>query len=276
MSIIENAPDLWRGRLPWPPVMDGNKYKRGHAIMAGGHTLTGAIRMAALAATRIGAGLCTIAAPKNLLGVYTAELPHILFRPAASLVGFGALLKDQRLNAVLIGPGQGQDDVDGLRKSVLAILAKTRGTVLDADALTVFAKGRARLLTALHDRCVLTPHEGEFGKLFPELTGGKVEKAVAAAELCGCVVLIKGSETVIAAPGRDPVVNRHSTPWLATAGTGDTLAGMITGLLAQGMDAFDAACAAVWMHGEAGLRCGPGLVAPDLAGKIPDIMREFA
>jgi NAD(P)H-hydrate epimerase len=276
MRTIPNTPDLWRGDLPWPPKPDAHKYARGHAVMAGGAVMTGAIRMASRAAMRIGAGLCTVAAPKDLMAVYTEDAPHILFAPLERMADFGTLLEDPRKNAILIGPGMGRDDPETLRRAILDALRVNRATVLDADALTVFGGRADELFKSLHGQCVITPHEGEFKTLFGEGQGGRIERVMDAVDKCGCTVLLKGAETVIGAPGEMPVVNTHATPWLATAGAGDVLAGMIAGLMAQGMAPFGAACAAAWLHGEAGLRCGPGLVAPDLIASLPAVMQEFS
>ena len=155
------------------------------------------------------------------------------------------------------------------------VIVPEGATVLDAGALTVFADNPDLLFKALHEKCVLTPHQGEFSRLFGNSPESRLAQAVAAAKKAGCVVVLKGAETIIAAPGHDPVVNNHAAPYLATAGTGDVLAGMIAGLLAQDMDPFAAACAAVWIHGDAALRVGPGLVAPDLIACIPVVLRDI-
>jgi hydroxyethylthiazole kinase-like uncharacterized protein yjeF len=271
----QNSPSLWRATLPWPPKPDGNKYDRGHVMMVGGPVMTGAIRMASRASMRIGAGLCTIAAPLKAMGIYQADAPHIMFEPTESLSVFAETMQDKRRNAVLIGPGLGQDKPAVARKAILDILALKRFTVLDADALNLFEGKADQLCAALHDRCVLTPHEGEFKKLFPEIKGDRIAKARAAAGRSPAVILLKGQETILA-QGERLVRNDHATPWLATAGAGDVLAGMITGLGAQELSAFDASCAGAWMHGEAGLRCGPGLIAPDIIEMLPRVMRDFA
>lgn len=247
----------------------GHKYDRGHVVVFGGARLTGAARLAAQAAMRAGAGLCTVVAPAEAAVVYRSDAPHVMVEEREGDIA--AHLSDARRNAVVIGPGLEGD----VQADVLAVLASGRSAVLDAGALTAFAGEADILFTALHTSCVLTPHEGEFERLFGVLPGDRVDKAQAAAEKAGCVVLLKGAETVIAAPEQSPVLNRHATPYLATAGAGDVLAGMIAGLLAQGMGAFDAACAAAWMHGEAARRVGPGLVAPDLVAGIPAVLKDL-
>lgn len=269
----KNNPEIWRTFLPWPPAADGHKYDRGHVIVAGGR-MTGAARLAAQAAMRVGAGLCTIAGPSQFMGVYLDNAPHLLFEAVENIRDFPLHLSDPRRNAAIIGPGMGQED--GLREAVLNMLRLKKPTVLDADALTVFAGYRDLFSSAVHSRCVLTPHEGEFSKIFPDLTGDKTARAIKAAETSGCVVLLKGAETIIATPGHEPVINTHSSPWLATAGAGDVLAGMIGGLMAQGMEPFQAACAASWMHGEAGIRLNAGLVASDLIRVLPLIIKDFS
>lgn len=268
-----NNPSLWRDRLPWPPEADGHKYDRGHVVVAGGG-MTGAARLAAQASMRIGAGLCTIAGPSQFIGLYLENAPHLLFEAVDNIVDFPVHLSDARRNAVVMGPGLGQEK--GLCDAVINVLRLERPIVLDADALTVFKGQMDQLTGALHSKCVLTPHEGEFSKIFPDLAGDKITRVKKAAEICGCTVLLKGAETIIAMPEHEAVINTHSSPWLATAGAGDVLAGMIGGLMAQGMGPFDAACAAVWIHGEVGLIAGPGLITPDLIGALPVIIKDFS
>lgn len=268
---MKNDPGFWSSLMPRPGD-DSHKYKRGHAVIFGGPVMTGAARLAALAAMRIGAGLCTIVADPSAAAIYQGGAPHILYEP---LVDWPGHLKDPRRSAVLLGPGAGQDRADALRAMVLDSISPSRSLVLDADALTVFSGQAAALFEALNDHCVLTPHEGEFTRLFGELPGTRVDRAVTASHMAGAVVVLKGAKTVIAHPDGRVAVNDHASPLLATAGSGDVLAGMILGLLAQGMPVFEAACAAVWIHGEAALRFGPGLVAPDIVEQIPGILREL-
>jgi NAD(P)H-hydrate epimerase len=248
--MIENSPTLWRGKIP-VPARDGHKYDRGHLIVVGGRRLTGAARLAGEAAMRMGAGLCTIVADAEAQLAYQEGAPHLMFEPLSP-----KFLDDPRRNAVVIGPGA---DPEGLEALVAQILKSGKAAVLDAGAVRGGVK--------MHDKCVLTPHQGEFAKAFPGL-----ETAAQAARASGAVVLLKGAETQIAHPDGRSVVNRHASPWLATAGSGDVLAGMIGGLLAQGVDGFDAACISAWMHGEAAIRHGAGLVAPDLVAGIPAVL----
>jgi NAD(P)H-hydrate epimerase len=274
MGFIENVPDLWVRAIP-VPGRGAHKYTRGHTVILGGNRLTGAARLASEAAMRVGAGMCTIVADYEVGHIYQSCAPHILYEPLESLDSFSRHYQDDRRRAILVGPGAGREDAKALRGAVTDLLASRKAAVLDADALNVF-EGHARdLFEALHENVVLTPHEGEFQRLFGDMLGNRMDMALEAAQKSRAVMVLKGAETVIAHPDGRVVVNTHATPWLATAGTGDVLAGMVVGLMAQGMDAFDAACAAVWIHGEAGLRIGPGLVAPDLIAGIPPVIRDF-
>jgi NAD(P)H-hydrate epimerase len=260
-----NRPEWWQAAFPWPDVT-GHKYSRGHALIAGGAVMTGAARLAARAAARLGAGLVTVAAPPVAFPIYAAALAGVIVQPAAGAAAFRALLTDSRRNAALIGPGAGLDSET--RQKTLAILAAGKRAVLDADALSVFADDPSVLYAAIESDCVLTPHEGEFTRLF-NAAGGKLDRAVAAARTSGAVVVLKGSDTVIAAPDGRAAINEGAPPDLATAGSGDVLAGMVLALLAQGMPVFEAASAAVWLHGDAARRFGPGLVAEDLIETLP-------
>jgi hydroxyethylthiazole kinase-like uncharacterized protein yjeF len=267
----ENDPVLWREAYPWPRL-DGHKYSRGHALIAGGEVMTGASRLAARAALRVGAGLVTLAAPEAAWPVYAAALTGVIVRPVSGPQGFGDLLTDARRNAILLGPGAGLDRAT--RDAVLAALATKRGVVLDADALTVFAEDPKVLFAAVAGPTVLTPHEGEFRRLFT-VSGDKLSRARAAARESGAVVLLKGPDTVVAAPDGRAAINANAPPELATAGTGDVLSGLITGLMAQGLDAFRAAAAACWLHGEAATDFGPGLIAEDLVERLPAVLRRL-
>ncbi|MBT6096373.1 MAG: NAD(P)H-hydrate dehydratase [Rhodospirillaceae bacterium] len=268
-----NGPEIWAGRFPWPAA-DGHKYGRGHAVIAGGDTMTGAARLAATAARRMGAGLVTIASSSAAFAIYAGSDPGNLVTEAANGEAFSAFLHDPRRNAVLIGPGAGIGEQT--RAKVLAALSAEKACVLDADALTSFAGEPETLFAAINQPCVLTPHEGEFQRLFGASDGeDKVSRARRAAQASGAVVLLKGADTVIAAPNGRVAINDTGTPFLATAGSGDVLAGMIVGLLAQGMDAIDAARAGAWLHGMAAEEFGPGLIAEDLVDMIPDVLAEL-
>jgi len=268
---FENGPPLWLERYPWASHAD-HKYSRGHAVIAGGPTLTGAARLAARAAGRVGAGLVTLAAPAAAWPVYAAALTSAIVRPIHALKDFTTLIGDTRVRAVLVGPGAGV--APETKATALAALATGHATVLDADALTVFADAPKALFAAIKGATVLTPHEGEFARIFSS-EGDKLARARAAAKQSGAVVLLKGPDTVIAAPDGRAAINANAPPELATGGTGDVLAGLATGLLAQGLDAFDAACAACWLHGEAARQMGPGLIAEDLIDTLPAVLRRL-
>ncbi len=260
-----NTAAFWLSEFPVPSA-DGHKYGRGCAVVFGGEQMTGAARLAAMASMRIGAGLCVVSAPKNAVPIYSTALPaHIIVEEFHDVKD---TLSDERRNAALIGPGLGK----GKKRVVLDVVHAGRPVVLDADALTQFEDDPERFLKELPSTTVITPHEGEFLRLFPNIKGDRTKRALAAAEAAECVVVLKGAETVIAAPGRAPVVNKIDAPYLATAGSGDVLAGMITGLLAQGMDGYYAACAAVYLHAMAGQSFGAGLVASDLPDLIPSVV----
>ncbi|MDE2228810.1 MAG: NAD(P)H-hydrate dehydratase [Alphaproteobacteria bacterium] len=270
---FENDPALWLDAYPWAEH-GTHKYRRGHAVVFGGAAMTGAARLAARAAQRIGAGLTTVAAPAAAFPIYAAALESILVTKLARAGDFARFIKDARRNAILVGPGAGV--APATRHAALAALATRRGVVLDADALTVFAKERKTLFNALAGaRAVLTPHDGEFARLF-SVAGDKLARARAAAAESRAVVLLKGTDTVIAAPDGRAAINANAPPTLATGGSGDVLAGMILGLLAQGLDPFRAAAAACWLHGDVAQDCGPGLVPEDLVARLPAALARLA
>ena len=273
-----NGPHLWLDRFPWPQA-GGNKYSRGHVVVLGGTEMTGAARLAAVAARRVGAGLVTIASPTGAVAVYSVEEPGNLVKAIADDDAFQELLSDQRKNAVLLGPGAGVSDTT--RQRVLAALATRKACVLDADALTVFRDRPGDLFRSIKGPCLLTPHEGEFRRLFQDApeegnqANSKLARTRAAARESGAVVLLKGADTVIAHPDGRAAINTNGPPELASAGTGDVLAGFAVGLLAQGMDSFDAALAAAWLHGRAAADFGPGLIAEDLAETLPGVLKNL-
>jgi hydroxyethylthiazole kinase-like uncharacterized protein yjeF len=271
-----NRPALWRQVFPVPRV-DGHKYSRGHAVvMSGPMWQTGAARLAARAALRAGAGLVTIASPRDALAVNAATNLAVMVRPVDGAAELAEFLTDPRLNAAVLGPGGGVGAE--MRDLVAAALAGNRAVVLDADALTSFADNPAALFSAIAARpaapTILTPHEGEFARIFGAraATASKLDRARMAAQASRAVVLIKGPDTVVAAPDGRAAIADNASPWLATAGSGDVLAGMIAGLAAQRMSAFEATCAAVWLHGEAGTLAGPGLIAEDLPDVLPRVL----
>jgi ADP-dependent NAD(P)H-hydrate dehydratase / NAD(P)H-hydrate epimerase len=267
----ENDPELWLQHLPRLKAA-GNKYSRGHALLYGGYPMTGAARMAARAAARAGAGLTSIAVPDRALPVYAAALTSIMLMPLSQPQDFTHLLSDIRYTALLIGPGAGVNETT--RERALAMLATRRAVLLDADAISVFADRPAALHEAIKGPCVMTPHEGEFARLF-DVAGDKLTRTRAAARTSGAVIVLKGADTVIAAPDGRAIVNTNAPPTLATAGSGDVLGGMILGLLTQGMDAFLAAAAGVWLHGAAAADFGPGLLAEDLPDLLPGVLRRL-
>jgi ADP-dependent NAD(P)H-hydrate dehydratase / NAD(P)H-hydrate epimerase len=274
-----NGLELWAKSFPVPRT-DGHKYGRGHAVVvSGGLSSTGAARLAARGALRAGAGLVTIASPRDALLVNAEANLAVMVRPVEGADGLKEFLSDRRRNAVVLGPGGG---VGGeMRQLVLAALAGERAVVLDADALTSFADEPQTLFAAVTGRArptVLTPHEGEFVRLFKEIneeSRSKLERARRAAKASGAIVLLKGPDTVVVAPDGRAAIANNAPPWLATAGSGDVLAGLAAGCLAQGMPGFEAAAAAVWLHGEAGAEAGPGLIAEDLPDVMPKVYRRL-
>ena len=273
---VVNGPRLWRERLPRPDP-DGHKYTRGHAVVAGGATMTGAARLAARAASRAGAGLVTVAAPEDAFAIYAQSLTSVMVAPLGEAGDWQELLSDARKNAVLVGPGNGVGEAT--RNAALGALSLGKRVVLDADALTSFAEAPDALFEAIggmadKDSCLLTPHDGEFARLF-DVTGDRISRAAEGARRSGATVLLKGPETVVASPDGRLAVGVNGTPDLASAGTGDVLAGIAVGLMAGGMGAFDAGNAAAWLHGEAGRARGAGLIAEDLADVLPPILKAL-
>lgn len=271
-KTMHNVPGLWA--LP-PLAPDGHKYTRGHAVIVSGPaSRTGAARLAARAALRAGAGLVTVASPSDAMGTHAAHLTAIMLVLMSGASGLGAILADERRNVVVMGPALGVGD--HTIALVEAALKSQAAVVLDADALTSFAANRKVLDAAIKSRSapvVLTPHEGEFARLFPEFanTASKAERARQASAASGAVVVLKGPDTIVANPGGQVAISTNAPPQLATAGSGDVLAGVIGGLLAQGMEPFRGANAAVWLHGEAARIRGRGLIAEDLPEALPAV-----
>ncbi|WP_298722589.1 NAD(P)H-hydrate dehydratase [uncultured Ferrovibrio sp.] len=273
----QNDPSVWRHLFP-RLRSDGHKYARGHVLVRGG-ALAGAACLAGHAALRIGAGLVTLAQPEAAMA--QGGGPDALMRlRCEGMPDWRAAIADPRRNVLLLGPGNGASEAT--RIAVCAALATRRGVVIDADALTAFSGNPKRLFDAIDGPAILTPHEGEYARLFPDVPKdlGKLERARQAARQSGAVVILKGADTVIAAPpeGKRPgraVININAPPDLATAGTGDVLAGFCAGLLAQGMPTFEAACAAVWLHGAAAREAGPGLIADDLPLSVRSSLRTL-
>ena len=245
--------------------------------------MTGAARLAAGAARRVGAGLVSIAAPTETLDIYRSGDPGNLIVELADADSLSQFLADDRKNCVLIGPGGGVSQ--RTRSHVITALKSKRPMVLDADALTVFKDDPETLFSCISGSgnsgsgiscpCILTPHEGEFDRLF-NLRGDKLSKCRNAAKISGAVVLLKGADTVIADPSGAAAINGNAPAFLATAGSGDVLAGIIAGLFTQGMSGFEAAAAGAWMHGAAGTSAGDNLIAEDLADHLPDHLPGLA
>ena len=272
IRLRANGPRLWRRLVPRRTAAS-HKYSQGHAlVLGGGIASSGASRMAARAALRAGAGLVTVVCPEAALATHAAQLTAVMVAPFADQAGFERQLEDPRRNAVLLGPGAGVGEA--LCQQVLAALASRRTCVLDADALTSFADRPAELFAAIAGPCLLTPHEGEFRRLF-DLEGDKLTRARAAALRSGAVVLLKGADTVVAAPDGRAIIQPDAPATLATAGSGDVLAGIALGLLAQGMPVFEAAAAAVWLHAAAAESLGPGLIAEDLIEALPGALARL-
>jgi ADP-dependent NAD(P)H-hydrate dehydratase / NAD(P)H-hydrate epimerase len=273
-----NAPGLWLSHLP-RPGLEGHKYSRGHAVVVSGPAAhTGAARMGARGALRIGAGLVTVASPPDAVAINAAQLTAIMLAPFEGPQELAEILADRRKNAILLGPALGVGEAT--RHLVETAVASGAATVLDADAITSHADAPDELFRAIakvvERPVVATPHEGEFHRLFPDLKdGSKLERARAAALRSGAIMVLKGPDTVIAAPDGRAAINEGAPPWLATAGAGDVLGGFIAGLLAQGMPAFEAACGGVWMHGAAATAFGPGLIAEDLPEALPQVLRTL-
>ncbi len=268
-----NTPALWD--LPRWTWRD-HKYDHGYAVVIGGGVTTGAARLAARAARRAGAGLLRLAVPARAVALYAAAEPGAFVQALDTPAELSELLADKRRNGVLIGPGAGVGAAT--RARVLGILEAGRATVLDADALTSFADDPKALFAAIgaaRGPVVLTPHEGEFGRIFKTSAGSRLARARAAAAESGAVVVLKGPDSVVAAPDGRASIASNAPPWLATGGSGDVLAGFVLGLLVQGMAGWEAAGAAVWLHGEAGRRIGRGLIAEDLPEALPGILAGF-
>lgn len=273
-KLFENGPQLWQEHFPWPDARS-HKHARGRLIAVSGEAWnTGAARLSARGALRIGAGLVTIFSPPDALLPNAAHLEAIMLRPFETDLELeqGAA----NVDAAVIGPAAGVTESTLL--NVLALARTGAAMVLDADAITVFRDDPDELFSLLDRDDVLTPHPGEFERIFPGLLAASPERITAArkaAERAGAVVLLKGFDTVIAAPDGRAAVDVNGSPWLATAGSGDVLSGFIGGLVAQGMESFEAACAGAWIHAECAELHGPGLISEDLPGLAPAVLRRL-
>jgi len=272
-QYFENNPALWPDLPPFPSVLV-HKYSRGHVLVrCGGALQTGAARLAARAALRAGAGLVTLLAEMDAARVCAAHETEVMITSRDAKNTLEAMLTDRRVNAVVIGPAGGVDAA--MRQDVLAIRNHKCPLVLDADGISAFADTPDRLFAVLDETCVLTPHEGEFARLFPDLADdshSKIARAQTAAKRAGCVMVLKGPDSVIASPTGRAIINTNAPTWLATAGSGDVLAGIIGALLGQGATGFEAAACGVWLHGAAGGTCGRGLIAGDLIEALPAVL----
>jgi hydroxyethylthiazole kinase-like uncharacterized protein yjeF len=277
-NTFHNSPRLWLGAYPLPRL-DGHKYDRGHTLVVSGPlTATGAARLAARGALRVGSGLVTVAAPADAIVAHASHLTAIMLVRLYEAEGLAEILADRRKNAVVLGPALGVNEATAAL--VGAALASEAALVIDADGLTSFAGNEEALFSQTRSRgrpVVITPHDGEFARLFPDLAdyASKLDRARQAAERSGAVVVLKGADTVVAAPSGVASIADNAPPDLATAGAGDVLAGMIGGLLAQGMAAFEAASAAVWLHGAAAARFGRGLISEDIPESLPGVLADL-
>ncbi len=273
VAARHNRPALWRASFPEPRI-DGHKYSRGHvAVWSGPLLATGASRLAATAALRAGAGAVTLVGPRPALKVHAAHVTAVMLREADEKSGWSPVLADRRIGTWLFGPGAGTDEA---ACEILDQGFSSGGrAVLDADVFSIFADRPEELGAAIEDggcEAILTPHEGEFARLMGERRrpeASKLDQALAASALIGASVVLKGPDTVVAAPDGRASIADNAPAFLASAGAGDVLAGLCAGLLAQGMPAFEAASAAVWLHGEAAKALGRGMIADDLPGAIP-------
>lgn len=277
--IHENDPSRGWGEDASSKAFWTHKYHHGHVVVLGGRVMTGAASLAALSALRTGAGLVTIAAHPDVMDVYRLASPSLMVEPMLEMARFKEHFKDTRRNTLLVGPGAGLDHAAALKKIVFDATSADpqRMCVLDADALSVFEDDVRNFHKTIGKHCILTPHEGEFDRIFPDYQGSKVERARAASARTGAIIVLKGADTVIAAPDGRIAINTTGSGWLATAGTGDVLAGMIAGLASRKvLSLFDAACAAVWMHGKAAELAGEGMISDDLSRHIPAVLKYLA
>ncbi len=302
IKIKKNSPLLWKGKIKWPDS-HSNKYTRGHVLIVGGSVMTGAARLAAMGARRAGAGLVSIAAAKDAFSIYaSATEPGTIITAFKGLDGFKKIIFDKHINTIVIGPGAGAD-ISGTSTEnlVLAAIGSGLNVVVDADGLNAFKENPEKLFKAIKASpasVVLTPHGGEFARLFPQLPQNietpeeKLETTLKAAKLSGAIVVFKGADTAIASPDGPPdgvsdgpsddvgVMDSSGPEWLATAGSGDVLAGIIAAMLAQGsnegLDGMSGACAAVWIHARSASIFGPGLVAEDIPKTLPRVWTELA
>ncbi len=266
-----NSPVMWIDRLPYLTT-ESHKYSHGPVMIFGGYPMAGAARLAARAAMRMGCGMVAIAVAPHVINAYAPIMELAIVHPLSDADSISDIISQRKISAILIGPGLGVSDLT--RRRVLEVLRCGVPIVLDADALTSFSNDPQTLFGSIIGPCIITPHEGEFSRLF-DLEGTKSERAQQAAHISHSTVVLKGSSTVIASTDGSLVVNADASATLATAGTGDVLAGMIVSLVAQGMALFDAAACATWIHAEAARKFGIGLIAQDLPDLLPTVLREL-
>ncbi|MBI1274645.1 NAD(P)H-hydrate dehydratase [bacterium] len=274
MPILKNSPALWKTHFPWPRD-DAHKYSRGTLFIMAGKGAAGAPLLAAEAAMRAAAGYVMLACPKQHHAMMAAMGPRALvYAPYEAPAEWQEALSSRPFTALLIGPGNGVSD--HTKTQLRTLMEQGLPMVVDADGLTCLAGQAGMMKDVAHAPLVLTPHEGEFARLFKDISGDRPHRAMAAAKASGAVVVLKGPDTLIASPSGELAVQEHAPAWLATAGSGDVLVGIIAGLLstmpASGISAFHAACAGVWLHSEAARLHGPGLIADDLPPILPDVL----
>jgi hydroxyethylthiazole kinase-like uncharacterized protein yjeF len=276
VDVFENSLELWRSFYPQPSAT-GHKYNRGHAVIVGGGVSnTGAARISARNALRVGAGAVTLLCPASALMIYAQAMEAVMVSSFQNSEDLNKFVKSKRIASLLIGPANGVNDIT--RQNVMAVLATDANIIIDADAISVFKDNPQELFTAIKSKMtgqvVLTPHEAEFNRLF-DIEGTRVDRCRSAANASGATVILKGATTCIASPSGSVVLNTHASPWLATAGSGDALAGILCGLMASMNDGLKASAAAVWLHGEAGVRLGAGMTAEDIEKTLPSILSDI-
>ena len=267
-----NSPSIWKDKIVWPKVND-HKYSRGCIVIIGGpKEMTGAARLAAKAAQRAGSGIVILACDKNSSDIYYRTLTSQIVKSYRNIPELKNIIKDKRINSVVIGPGLGINN----KNVVKNVLKHSNNIIIDADAITCFQNDIKSFKDLIRNKTViLTPHEGEFKKLFPNIKGNLVDKAIYAAKKLNSIIVLKSANTIIASQNNHVILNKYGSRWLATAGSGDVLAGIIGALLSNGMDAFHAAAFGVWIHSSAGIYFGPGLIAEDISDLIPKIYKKI-
>ena len=267
-----NSPSIWKDKIVWPKVND-HKYSRGCIVIIGGpKEMTGAARLAAKAAQRAGSGIVILACDKNSSDIYYRTLTSQIVKSYRNIPELKNIIKDKRINSVVIGPGLGINN----KNVVKNVLKHSNNIIIDADAITCFQNDIKSFKDLIRNKTViLTPHEGEFKKLFPNIKGNLVDKAIYAAKKLNSIIVLKSANTIIASQNNHVIINKYGSKWLATAGSGDVLAGIIGALVSNGMDAFHAAAFGVWIHSSAGIYFGPGLIAEDISDLIPKIYKKI-